>query len=57
MELNRNKTNKLTKHRNMFDPIEWERILMQYQGIFRNQIREYTKLNKTIKKPQKNYSE
>lgn len=38
-----NKENKPIKQSNLHDPKEHERLLMQYQGIFKRAIPEYAK--------------
>lgn len=53
MESNNNQ-NRLPKTQgNLHDHKEWNRILMQYGGIFKNNIKEYAealpKINKKIK--------
>lgn len=38
-----NKENKPIKQSNLYDPKERERLLMQYQGIFKRNIPEFAK--------------
>lgn len=56
MELKKNLLHKQTTQGNLNDPKEFNRLLMQYGGIFKNNIREYA--DKVIPKNKKtiNYS-
>lgn len=46
-----------TKPNSLNDPTERERLLMQYAGIFPNNIKEYGEtIAKRINKPRKNYA-
>lgn len=56
MEYKRTSENKLTKRSNLYDERERNRILMQYGGIFKNNIREYATKVITKTKKQKNFA-
>ncbi len=56
MEYQNKKPIKQFRQNNLSDPREWERILMQYGGIFKHQIKEFAKALPKIKKNIKNYS-
>lgn len=53
---NQNQKHLQTKPASMYDPKEWERILMQYQGVFKNNAKEYVKTLKFRKMCKTNYS-
>lgn len=40
----------------LYNPVEREKLLMRYQGIFKHQIPEFAKRMVTIKNSVKNYS-
>lgn len=48
--------NQIQPVRRLDDPKEWNRILMVYGGIFKNQIKQYGETIAKKHKPQKNYS-
>ena len=56
MESPKNLLHTQTKRGNLNDPQEWDRVLMMYGGIFKNNIKDFAdqigKKNKTMK----NYS-
>lgn len=56
MEYKRNTEQKVIKQNNLNDPREMNRILMQYGGIFKNNIREYSEVVITKQAKQKNYA-
>lgn len=56
MELQEQNQKKQIKQGSIYDPKERERLLMQYQGIFKNNIHQYSQ--RVIKKfrKQKNFA-
>lgn len=56
MEFNKNQSNKQIKQGNLKDPKEFNRILMQYSGVFKNNIRQYAETIIKKQAKQKNYS-
>ena len=56
MELNKNMQNKSPKRGNLTDPLEKERILMTYAGIFKNQIKQFGETVVKKHRPKTNYS-
>lgn len=56
MDYQNKKQSKQIRQGNLKDPKEWNRILMQYGGIFKQNIREFAQELPKIKKIIKNYS-
>lgn len=56
MEFNKNQSNRQTKQGNLKDPKEFDRILMQYGGVFKNNIRQYAETVVRRQAVKKNYS-
>lgn len=56
MEYQDKKQSKQIRQNNLKDPKEWNRILMQYGGIFKQNIKEFAEELPKIKKIIKNYS-
>jgi hypothetical protein len=57
MESNSNQNNqKIRRARTLSDPGESNRILMQYGGVFKNNIAEFAEKIASKAKAQKNYS-
>lgn len=56
MESNKNNQQIKTKQGNLHDPKERNRLLMQYAGVFKNNITEYANTVIRKSKTQKNFS-
>lgn len=56
MEFNKNQSNKQITQGNLKDPKEFNRILMQYGGVFKNNIRQYAETVIKRQSAKKNYS-
>lgn len=56
MEFNKNQSNKPITQGNLKDPKEFNRILMQYGGVFKNNIRQYAETIIKKQAKQKNYA-
>lgn len=56
MQSDQERKQNLIRQRSLRDPKERERILMQYGGVFKNNIPEFAKLIRKVK-PVKNYAE
>lgn len=54
MVLNNNKSRLPTEQGSLKDPKEWNRVLMQYGGVFKNNIKEYAEALPKMKKSIKN---
>lgn len=45
-----------TRQGNLRDPREWNRLLMQYGGVFKDNIKDYAETLPKLKRQKKNFS-